>query len=97
MTSQRKKAGVVFWATVTVVVLVGYPLSFGPACWLLRKGWLSTGITAEIYRPLIRVANSSAPKIHQNVADYSGRSPFGFGATMLDCLTMQLDEDFGFL
>jgi len=29
----RKKPGVAFWATVVmVVVLVLYPLSFGPAC-----------------------------------------------------------------
>jgi hypothetical protein len=36
MTS-RKNPGVAFWATVVVVVvLVAYPLSFGPACW-----WLS--------------------------------------------------------
>jgi hypothetical protein len=32
--TDRKKPGVAFW--VTVVALVGYPLSFGPACW-----WLS--------------------------------------------------------
>jgi hypothetical protein len=34
MTSDRKKPGVAFWATVALVVaLVGYPLSFGPAFW----------------------------------------------------------------
>jgi hypothetical protein len=33
--TDRKKPGVAFWATVVVVVvLVAYPLSFGPACWL---------------------------------------------------------------
>jgi hypothetical protein len=32
--TDRKKPGVAFWATVVVVVLLlGYPLSFGPACW----------------------------------------------------------------
>src|SRR5436190_19983779 len=32
--TDRKKPGAAFWATVVVVVgLVGYPLSFGPACW----------------------------------------------------------------
>jgi hypothetical protein len=32
--TDRKKPGVPFWATVAlVVVLVGYPRSFGPACW----------------------------------------------------------------
>jgi hypothetical protein len=34
MTS-RKKPGVAFWATVAlVVVLMAYPVSFGPACWI---------------------------------------------------------------
>jgi hypothetical protein len=33
--TDRKKPGVAFWATVAlVVVLVAYPLSFGPACWI---------------------------------------------------------------
>ena len=36
--TDRKKPGVAFWATVGLVVLfLGYPLSFGPACW-----WFST-------------------------------------------------------
>jgi hypothetical protein len=35
MNRQQKKPGVAFWATVVVVVvLVAYPLSLGPACWL---------------------------------------------------------------
>jgi hypothetical protein len=33
MTSNRKKPGVAFWGTVVVVVMLAYPLSFGPACW----------------------------------------------------------------
>jgi hypothetical protein len=38
MTSDRKKPGVAFWATVTVVVvLAAYPLSLGPVCWLRPK------------------------------------------------------------
>ena len=36
--TDRKKPGVAFWATVMmVVVLVAYPLSFGPACWWLSE------------------------------------------------------------
>jgi hypothetical protein len=39
MTSLQKKPGVAFWATLVVlVVLVAYPLSFGPACWLSDRG-----------------------------------------------------------
>jgi len=37
MSESRKKPGVAFWATVVVVVvLVGYPLNFGPAFRLAR-------------------------------------------------------------
>ena len=40
--TDRKKPGVAFWATViVVVVLVAYPLSFGPACWLIWNVELS--------------------------------------------------------
>jgi hypothetical protein len=38
MTTSRKKPGVAFWATVlVVVVLVLYPLSVGPAEWLVNS------------------------------------------------------------
>jgi hypothetical protein len=38
MTSDRKKPGVAFWATVALVaVLVGYPLSAGPAIWIAMR------------------------------------------------------------
>jgi hypothetical protein len=66
--TDRKKTGVAFWATVAlVVVLVGYPLSFGPACWFnewtglpVSKGYGSAGIGDEVifivYRPLFEYA-----------------------------------------
>jgi hypothetical protein len=41
MTPDRKKPGIAFWATVAlVVVLAGYPLSYGPAIWLANRGEL---------------------------------------------------------
>jgi len=52
MTSPRHPTG--FWITVALVaVLVPYPLSFGPACWLVRHDLLFPGTAAHIYRPLI--------------------------------------------
>jgi len=40
--TDRKKPGWAFWTTmVVVVVLVGYTLSFGPACWWFSKPLLS--------------------------------------------------------
>jgi hypothetical protein len=53
----HKKPGVAFWATVAlVVVLVGYPLSFGPACWATNRHWQYLPLTANAYRPLVRLA-----------------------------------------
>ena len=40
----RKKPGLAFWAAVAlVVVLVAYPISFGPACW-----WFSAPVSSRI-------------------------------------------------
>jgi hypothetical protein len=57
MTTDRKKPGVAFWATVAlVVVLVVYPLSFGPACWLdsrtLLPAW-SVRFLRSFYSPML--------------------------------------------
>ena len=51
--TDSKKHGWAFWATVgLVVVLVGYPLSFGPACWLVSWEILPDWGIGAIYRPL---------------------------------------------
>ena len=55
MKRSGKRPGVAFWATVVVVVLlVAYPLSFGPACWLADSGLLPEKPAIHCYRPLIR-------------------------------------------
>ena len=65
MDDKRKKPGVGFWATVVVVVaLVGYPLSFGPACWALAKlpgPELRYHKVAMVYWPLGRAAMWDGP------------------------------------
>jgi hypothetical protein len=49
--TDRKKPGVAFWASVVmVVVLVAYPLSFGPACFLCEKGCLPQKTAWCLYR-----------------------------------------------
>ena len=55
--TDRKKPGVSFWATVVVVVvLVGYPLSFGVTHWIDGHHWLQPFCyTAKrtVFRPII--------------------------------------------
>jgi hypothetical protein len=53
MTSDRKKPGVAFWATVVVVVLLAYPISFGPACWISSQTGFALRALPIIYRPLV--------------------------------------------
>ena len=54
--TDRKKPGVAFWATVVLVVVLMYPLSFGPACWLSQRV-NSTRVAVSIaYPPLLELA-----------------------------------------
>jgi hypothetical protein len=50
----RKKPGVAFWATVVVVVvLIGYPLSFGPACWVSSHSGRGSALVSTVYQPIL--------------------------------------------
>src|SRR6266478_6093011 len=53
MNTDRKKPGVTFWATLVVVALVLYVLSFGPACWLCAHDVLPVRATSIAYWPLL--------------------------------------------
>jgi hypothetical protein len=52
--TDRKKPGVVFWATVVLVVVVLYFASFGPACWITSHTNVGARAVPSIYRPLTR-------------------------------------------
>ncbi len=63
MTS-RKKPTAGFWITVALVVgLVGYPLSFGPACW-----WLSAPPSPRRHVP-------HAPYLYWPIGQLAWRGP----------------------
>jgi hypothetical protein len=60
--TDRKKPGVAFSASVVVaVMLVGYPLSFGPACW-----WFST--TEPLGSFLVSVMSSFRGRTYSDYA-----------------------------
>ncbi|HEY3963508.1 MAG TPA: hypothetical protein VGM05_03060 [Planctomycetaceae bacterium] len=58
--TDRKKPGWAFWTALGLaVLLVGYPLSFGPACWMHEwKGIGEAGIPIAYY-PIIWLAKHS--------------------------------------
>jgi len=53
--TDHKKPGVVFWATVVIVLVLAYRLSIGPVVWLDEHGflpdWTGPGFRA-VYVPL---------------------------------------------
>jgi hypothetical protein len=55
MSEDRKKPGVAFWATVLVVVMLLYPLSFGPACWITTHAGVGASVVSTAYQPLLQV------------------------------------------
>ena len=55
MIGERKQPSVAFWTTmvvVVVVVLVAYPLSLGPACWLCNCEHFNSRLIWVLYRPV---------------------------------------------
>jgi hypothetical protein len=55
MISDRNRPSAAFWITVALVVmLVGYPLSFGPACWVTSRMNAGTAFIPKIYRPIMQ-------------------------------------------
>ncbi len=75
-TSDRKKPGVAFWASVAfVAVLVGYPLSFGPACWISSatgdRKHVSVDFVNFIYQPLLRASNNESESLGAYIAWYA--------------------------
>jgi hypothetical protein len=54
--TDRNKSGLAFWATVVVVVvLVVYPLSFGPALWMAARFLPANMRVLSVYCPLVWV------------------------------------------
>jgi hypothetical protein len=51
--TDRKLPTAGFWITVALVaVLVGYPLSIGPACWISSRAQAGESLVSTVYRPL---------------------------------------------
>jgi hypothetical protein len=67
---------VAFWATVVVVVLVAYPLSYGPACWLIvhlprAMGQVLLYVTDIVYLPISRICDHSEA-VNESMNWYAG-------------------------
>ena len=86
--THRKKPGVAFWVTVTLfAVLVGYPLSFGPACWITSRLDEPHPIFNAVYSPLC----SGACAVSESTWDALTRFG-GMGMPRQSMLVLQSDS-----
>ncbi len=74
MNDERKQPGVAFWATLAVVaVLMLYPLSVGPAAWLVTVAgehvWLADAFEL-FYLPLALAVSMLPAPINDACTDY---------------------------
>src|SRR5690349_8199027 len=70
--TDQKKSGVPFWATVMIVaVLVAYPLSFGPACWVVSRMKAGTEWLPFVYRPIVSGLSPKPTHLSATIQWYS--------------------------
>jgi len=71
MTTDRKPSAA-FWITVALVaVLVGYPLSFGPACWLVSWTGRGSEFLPTIYHPMLLAWESGPHSLGDALLGYT--------------------------
>jgi hypothetical protein len=70
--TDRKNPGVAFWATVMVAAALAYPLSFGPACWLVTHSYLPVKPTWWAFRPMTLLAVNGPEPIQKPIWWWAG-------------------------
>jgi len=86
MNEFRKQPSASFWATVLLAVLVLYPLSFGPACWIASYGHVDADDLRFVYRPLalFSLGRYGWPSLWVPFLKYGAL----FGKSEVDCVTV---------
>lgn len=94
MSDERKRAidpkrpSAALWLTVAlVVVLVAYPLSFGPAVWLTARGYFSESKVNSFYWPVLWSASQAPPL--ENAVDWWG----SLGVPDGELVTLYIETD----
>ena len=70
--TDRKHTGWAFWTTVALVtLLVVYPLSFGPACWIASRTNAGAEWLPICYRPIVSGLSNDRPRLTAVIQWYS--------------------------
>ena len=72
MSEDRRHPSAAFWITVALIaVLVGYPLSFGPACWIASRSGTAVSVVNSAYQPILRLAFGGPSLIQRGTLGYA--------------------------
>ena len=83
--TDRNKPGVAFWATVVVVALAAYPLTFGPACWITSRTNVGVPVVNFVYLPMMWLYDISPKPVRRSIMWYSRTgAPYGWSWTGAD-------------
>ena len=78
LVNRRKRLGRRTWITVAAVaVLVGYPLSFGPACWITSRANLSQNLVNVAYQPILWGFDHGPDWLRCRIHDYADFASVG--------------------
>ena len=67
-----KKTTVGFWITIAAFVLLAYPLSVDPACWMWTRGLLPSGAWVfRIYSPVLCFAEHDGNRVKSALSWYA--------------------------
>jgi hypothetical protein len=59
MDEERHKSSVTFWCEIAALILIGYPLSFGPVCWIHQREKVAGRAIWVAYYPALWAANQN--------------------------------------
>jgi hypothetical protein len=72
---RHKNRGWRFWTVAALVAMfVVYPLSLGPACWLLTQEWkpdATHAVVVHVYAPILWVYRHGPQSVHAVIRSYA--------------------------
>lgn len=82
MSDARTKSGFGFWALAALAVVLLYPLSFGPACWISQRAGWNGAVVSIVYQPILQFACRGPGAVGNPVLRYAqwGMQPSYYSA-----------------
>jgi hypothetical protein len=71
MSDSSKKHSVMFRVIVTLAILLAYPMSFGPACWLSQRTGTGHDYVWIAYRPFWWTMKNGSEPLRESLFQYA--------------------------